>query len=115
MPRLMEKSDWSHAISSFGNLDRVWQEDVFGKSNVVSLSLPEVGAYRVYLVKVQDVAKDCGDRPVAARHDWHDVPVSPLVEEITGIIPDINPKASYREMLDDAICDKYLMGHETVH
>jgi len=115
MPRLMEKKDWTQMVSGFGNLDRVWQEEVSGDSDVVSLSLPEVGAYRVFLVKVQDAAKDHGVRPVAVQHDWHDIPVSPLVEEITGIIPDVNPRVSYREMLADAICDKYLTGHETVH
>jgi len=114
MPRLMEKKDWAQLVSGFGNLDRVWQEEVSGDANVVSLSLPEMGAYRVFLVKVHDAANGHGDRPVSAQHDWHDIPVSPLVEEITGIIPDVNPRASYREMLADAICDKYLTVHETV-
>jgi len=54
MPRLMEKRDWSRVVSSFGNLDRVWQEDVTGDSGEVSLSLPEVGAFRVYLVKIEE-------------------------------------------------------------
>jgi len=52
MPRLMEKTDWSRTISDFGNVERVWQEDVQGNDNVVSLSLPELGMYRVFLVKV---------------------------------------------------------------
>jgi len=64
MPRLMEKSDWSHAISSFGNLDRVWQEDVSGDSSEVSLTLPEVGTYRVFLVKVDQTAS-----PRRSAHD----------------------------------------------
>jgi len=52
MPRLMEKKDWSQTISDFGNVDRVWQEDVLGNENVVTLTLPELGMYRVFLVKV---------------------------------------------------------------
>lgn len=54
MPRLMEKKDWFRVVSDFGNLDRVWQEDVTGNSDVVSLSLPELGMYRVFLVKVDE-------------------------------------------------------------
>jgi len=52
MPRLMEKKDWSRVVSDFGSLDRVWQEDVTGDSDVVSLPIPETGTYRVFLVKV---------------------------------------------------------------
>jgi len=62
MPRLMEKKDWSRTISDFGNVDRVWQEDVLGNENVISLSLPELGMYRVFLVKV-----DGGNPPEKAK------------------------------------------------
>jgi len=59
MPRLMEKKDWSRVVSDFGNLDRVWQEDVTGNSDVVSLSIPETGTYRVFLVKVDEKKRPC--------------------------------------------------------
>jgi len=52
MPRLMEKEDWTRTVSDFGKLDRVWQEYVSGDSKDVSISLPEDGAYRIFLVKI---------------------------------------------------------------
>jgi len=64
MPRLMEKKDRSRVVSDFGNLDRVWQEDVTGNSDVVSLSIPETGTYRVFLVKVDEKK-----RPRRSAHD----------------------------------------------
>ena len=54
MPMLMEKKDWTQAVSSFATQDRVWQEDVSGDKNVVSLSLPESGRYRVFLIKIDE-------------------------------------------------------------
>ena len=57
MPMLMEKSDWARAISGLKGIDRVWQEDVSGDADDIRLSLPEVGTYRVYLVKIDEPRK----------------------------------------------------------
>jgi len=67
MPRLMERKDWTRMVSDFGSLDRVWQEDVAANSDVVSISLPELGKYRVFLVKV-DV-----DEKKTTRYSAHDL------------------------------------------
>jgi len=107
MPILMEKKDWSRTFSSFAGIDRVWQEDVSGGADKTFISLPEEGRFRVFLVKVDD-------KPEGG-HKWRDIPVSPLVEEITGIIPDENPGKSYKELFSDVMSEKYLTQHEAVH
>ena len=46
--------------------------------------------------------------------DWRTIPISPLVEELTGIIPDAAPGKSYRDIISDSVCERHLDGHEAV-